>query len=159
MKISLFILVTVFFTCIDLSAQLLESNYLNETHFPIVKNNYIVLSGHSGEEKSRLLSGLKNRGYVVTEEPETQIIKEQKAIGSGAVPWDNLSQFSELVLSRYLFHFNSHNDSKKLVFFDRGIVDTVFLDQLQPEYFQRAAITFRYNPLVFFYATFGWDFV
>ena len=46
-----------------ISADTLENNYLNETSFPIVKNNYVVISGCSGGGKSTLLSELVSRGY------------------------------------------------------------------------------------------------
>lgn len=32
----------------NISAENLEDNYLNETSFPIVKKNYVVISGCSG---------------------------------------------------------------------------------------------------------------
>lgn len=55
----------------------------------------------------------------------------------------------ELALSRYLFQFNSQNESQKLIFFDRGIIDAILLDKPQSEYFHQAANKFRYNRLVF----------
>jgi predicted ATPase len=131
------------------SAQILENNYLNETSFPIIKNNYVVISGCSGGGKSTLLSELINRGYSVVPEPGRQIVKEQSAIKGDALPWINLNKFLELALSRYLFQFNTQNESQKLIFFDRGIVDAILLDQPQPEYFQQAAEKFKYNQLVF----------
>lgn len=131
------------------SAQILENNYLSETSFPLIKNNHVVISGCSGGGKSTLLSELANRGYSVVPEPGRQIVKEQTAIQGDALPWINLDKFLELALSRYLFLFNSQNESKKFIFFDRGIIDAVLLDQPQPEYFQQAATKFRYHRLVF----------
>ena len=133
----------------NISAGTLENNYLNETSFPIAKNNYVVISGCSGGGKSTLLSELASRGYSVVLEPGRQIVKEQIAIEGDALPWVNLQKFLELVLSRYLFQFNSQKESKQFIFFDRGIVDAVQLDSSQPEYFQHAARKFRYNRLVF----------
>lgn len=133
----------------NIFSQILENNYLNETSFPIIKNNYVVISGCSGGGKSTLLSELINRGYAVMPEPGRQIVKEQTAIKGDALPWINLNKFLKLALSRYLFQFNSQNESQKLIFFDRGIIDAVLLDQPQPEYFQQAAEKFKYNRLVF----------
>jgi predicted ATPase len=87
----------------NISAENLEDNYLNETSFPIVKNNYVIISGCSGGGKSTILSELVNRGYSVVLEPGRQIVKEQTAIGGDALPWINLNKFLELDLSRYLF--------------------------------------------------------
>lgn len=110
---------------------------------------YVVISGCSGGGKSTLLSELVNRGYSVVLEPGRQIVKEQTAIGGDALPWINLQRFLELALPRYLFQFNSQRESHKFIFFDRGIIDAVQLDQPQAEYFQNAAKKFKYNRLVF----------
>jgi predicted ATPase len=130
-------------------AEILENNYLNETSFPIIKHNYVVISGCSGGGKSSLLSELVSRGYCVVLEPGRQIVKEQTAIEGDALPWINLNKFLELALSRYLFQFNSQKESQKFIFFDRGIVDAIQLDRSQPDYFQQAASKFKYNRLVF----------
>jgi predicted ATPase len=129
-------------------AKNLEDNYLNVMSFPIVKNNFVVISGCSGGGKSTLLSELANRGYTIVPEPGRQIVKEQTAINGDALPWINLQKFLELALSRYLYQFNSHIESSKFIFFDRGIIDAVQLDK-QAEYFQNAAKMFKYNRLVF----------
>lgn len=149
MKIIILILLGCLIMNPNISAENLEDNYLSETSFPIVKNNYVVISGCSGGGKSTLLSELVNRGYSVVLEPGRQIVKEQTAIGGDALPWINLNKFLELALSRYLFQFNSQRESHKFIFFDRGIIDAVQLDPSQPEYFQHAAKNFRYNRLVF----------
>lgn len=125
-----------------------EDNYLSEMDFPIVKNNFVVISGCSGGGKSTLLSELESRGYAVVLEPGRQIVKEQIAINGDALPWTNLEKFLDLALSRYIYQFNSQKE-QQLVFFDRGIIDALQLDYTQPEYFQRAAKIFRYNRLVF----------
>ncbi|HEY4831121.1 MAG TPA: AAA family ATPase, partial [Waddliaceae bacterium] len=128
MKIIILILLGCLIMNPNISAENLEDNYLNETSFPIAKNNYVVISGCSGGGKSTLLSELVNRGYSVVLEPGRQIVKEQTAIGGDALPWINLNKFLELALSRYLFQFNSQNESQKLIFFDRGIIDAILLD-------------------------------
>src|ERR1700733_1929545 len=149
MKIIILILLGCLIMNPNISAENLEDNYLNETSFPIAKNNYVVISGCSGGGKSTLLSELVNRGYSVVLEPGLQIVKEQTAIGGDALPWMNLNKFLELALSRYLFQFNSQRESHKFIFFDRGIIDAVQVDQPQAEYFQNAAKRFKYNRLVF----------
>ncbi|MBA2369906.1 MAG: AAA family ATPase [Candidatus Protochlamydia sp.] len=149
MKIITLILLGCLIMNVNISAENLEKNYLSETNLPIIKNNYVVISGCSGGGKSTLLTELMNRGYFVVPEPGRQIVKEQTAIKGDALPWINLDKFLELVLSRYLFQFNSQNEFQKFIFFDRGIIDALLLDQSQPEYFQNAAEKFKYNRLVF----------
>ena len=134
---------------LNISGQTIENTYLNETNFPVVKNNFVIISGCSGGGKSTLLSELASRGYSVVLEPGRQIVKEQTVINGNALPWINLEKFLDLALSRYLFQFNSQKEQQQLVFFDRGIIDSVQLDTPQPEYFQNAAKNFRYNRLVF----------
>jgi predicted ATPase len=126
----------------------LEDEYLSEKSFPIVKDNYVVISGCSGGGKSSLLSELASRGYPVVQEPGRQIVKEQIAINGDALPWSNPEKFLDLALSRYILQFNSQKQ-QQLIFFDRGIIDALQLDSSQPEYFQRAAQNFRYNRLIF----------
>ncbi|GAB4231000.1 MAG: AAA family ATPase [Chlamydiales bacterium] len=126
-----------------------EDVYLNEVDFPIIRENFIVISGCSGGGKSSLLSELALRGYSVVPEPGRQIVKEQTVIGGEALPWINLQKFLELALSRYLFQYNSQKEQHEYVFFDRGIVDAVLIDQYQSKCFKRAAEKFRYHRIVF----------
>lgn len=125
-----------------------EAAYLSEGTFPIVKENYVVISGCSGGGKSTLLAELAARGYHIVQEPGRQIVKEQLAIKGDALPWSNPEKFLDLALSRYIFQFN-FQQGQQLIFFDRGIIDALQLDFPQPEYFHHAAQNFRYNRLVF----------
>lgn len=129
--------------------QTIENAYLNETNFPVIKSNYVIISGCSGGGKSTLVSEIASRGYTVVPEPGRQIVKEQIAINGNALPWINFEKFLDLALSRYIFQFNSQIEQQQLVFFDRGIIDAVQLDTSQPEYFRNAAKNFKYNRLVF----------
>lgn len=149
MKISTLILIWCLSIIINIHGESMENAYLNETNFPIIKNNYVVISGCSGGGKSTLLSELVSRGYSVVLEPGRQIVKEQHAIEGDALPWINPQKFLDLALSRYLHQFNSQETSDQFIFFDRGIIDAVQLDLPQPQYFQNAAHNFRYNRLVF----------
>ena len=126
-----------------------EDHYLAATSFPVVRDNFVVISGCSGGGKSTLLSELVKRGFAVVPEPGRQIVKEQQAIEGDALPWGNLPKFLDLALSRYIFQFNSTQETQRFVFFDRGIIDALQLEQPQPKYFQNAAKNFRYNRLVF----------
>jgi|GEM_PF-6378437 len=48
-----------------------------------------------------------------------------------ALPWINLQKFLDLVLSRYLYAFNSQQQSQQFIFFDRGIIDSLQLSRNQ----------------------------
>ncbi|MGA8163868.1 MAG: AAA family ATPase [Waddliaceae bacterium] len=149
---SIYLLLTVV-GCLSMNQKIygrtLEDTYLDEINFPIVNNNFVVISGCSGGGKSSLLSELANRGYGVVLEPGRQIVKEQTIIEGTALPWVDLKKFLDLALSRYLFQYNSTKEHQQFVFFDRGIVDALQLNQSQPKYFENAARKFRYNRLVF----------
>lgn len=132
-----------------IQGETMEQAYLSQTNFPIIKDNYVVISGCSGGGKSTLLSELVRRGYSVVLEPGRQIVKEQQAIKGDALPWINLQKFLDLALSRYIYQFNSQNETDRFIFFDRGIIDAIQLDKPQAEYFQNAAKIFRYNRIVF----------
>lgn len=133
----------------NIQAETMENAYLNETSFPIIKNKYVIISGCSGGGKSTLLSELANRGYQIVLEPGRQIVKEQTVIQGDALPWINLQKFLDLALSRYLYQFNAQQQSQQFIFFDRGIVDALQLNQQQPDYFQNAANKFKYHHIVF----------
>jgi predicted ATPase len=148
-KIFIFILIGCLSTVTSIQGEVMENAYLSETNFPITKKNYVVISGCSGGGKSTLLSELVRRGYSIVLEPGRQIVKEQHAIDGDALPWTNPQKFLDLALSRYLYQFNSQEQTDQFIFFDRGIIDAVQLDFHQPKYFQNAANNFRYNRLVF----------
>lgn len=149
MKVFILILLGFLSAILNIQGENVETAYLNETVFPIIKENYVIISGCSGGGKSTLLSELVKRGYAVVLEPGRQIVKEQHAIDGDALPWINSQKFLDLALSRYLYQFNSQKQTDQLIFFDRGIIDSVTLNFPQPEYFKNAAKNFRYNRLVF----------
>ncbi len=127
----------------------LEDNYLKDTNFPLVNQNFVIISGCSGGGKSSILTELESRGYSIVLEPGRQIVKEQHAIDGDALPWTDLQKFLDLALSRYLLQYNSQQEKEQFVFFDRGIIDALQLNQPQATYFENAAKNFRYNQLVF----------
>lgn len=99
----------------NIQGEAVENAYLNETSFPIIKNNHVIISGCSGG-KSTLLSELASRGYQIILEPGRQIVKEQTVIQGDALPWIDLKKFLDLALSRYLHQFNSQQQSRRILF-------------------------------------------
>ena len=149
MKIFTLILIWCLSMNQNIHGETMENGYLNEMNFPVVRNNYVIISGCSGGGKSTLLAEIARRGYQIVLEPGRQIVKEQIVIEGDALPWTNLQKFLDLALSRYLYQFNSQRELQQFVFFDRGIIDALLLNQSQPDYFQHAANMFKYNRLVF----------
>ena len=59
----------------------------------------------------------------VTKKRKRKVIQKQLEINTSNVPWDNVLEFSKLVLIEQIKDFNKGNEN--LVFFDRGIPDIV----------------------------------
>lgn len=82
-----------------------------------------------------------------------EIIREQMTHHSDALPWANIPAYTRLMFSRSVDSFKQHQDRKDILFFDRGIPDTLAYTYLtqQPVIpdLQHAVLSFRYNPLVF----------
>ncbi len=127
----------------------IEDQYQISEQSQIERPNFVIISGCSGGGKSTLLSELAALGYSYVAEPGRQVVKEQSAIGGDALPWKNLDKFLELSLSRSLYQFNSISEKKNLVFFDRGIIDSVQPSKPQGIHFTNAAKKFRHNNIVF----------
>ncbi len=131
------------------TSQEIEDKYNIPADYPIIRPNFVILSGCSGGGKSTLLSEMAKRGYDFVPEPGRQIVKEQEAIHGDGLPWKNLGKFLDLALSRYIHQFMITEESKKFVFFDRGIADAIDLNDKGNQHFWNAANKFRYNQKVF----------
>lgn len=93
----------------------------------IQHNNFFVITGGPGVGKTTLLNEL-NKRYICVPEIARAIIREQMKINGKALPWKNKKRYAELMLrdsvESYLKLHQTTSD-KELVFFDRGIPDTV----------------------------------
>ncbi|MBD9386662.1 AAA family ATPase [Agrobacterium sp. AGB01] len=116
-------------------------------------SRFIILTGCSGGGKSALLSELAKRGFDACEEPGRQLVKEQLYIGGDALPWQNLSAFIDLTISRSINFMIEAAKRPGVTFFDRGIIDQISGAAhagLEPKpWFETAARRFRYNETVF----------
>lgn len=114
---------------------------------------FIVLTGCSGGGKSSLLSELARRGFSTCEEPGRQVVKEQLYIGGDALPWEDLSAFIDLTISRSINFMIEAAKRPGITFFDRGIIDQVSGSAhagLEPKaWFETASRRFRYHETVF----------
>lgn len=81
----------------------------------------IVLTGGPGVGKTSLIKALDKIGYTTFSEAARRVIKKQIELNTNKVPWDNVVEFSKLVLIEQIKDFKASN--KSIVFYDRGIPD------------------------------------
>lgn len=82
-----------------------------------------VISGGPGAGKTTLLAALRQAGFTGADEVSRCLIREQVAVGSGVVPWQDLAGFAELVLARMVGQHRQATQRTGVTFFDRGIPD------------------------------------
>lgn len=113
----------------------------------------IIITGCSGGGKSSLIAELGARGHRVFEEPGRQVVREQTLIGGRGLPWEDLTLFVELTVSRSLFFAMESLAAQGLSFFDRSAIDQVSAlaasGAALPPHLTRALTQIRYHPLVF----------
>lgn len=119
----------------------------------ICKPNFFVITGGPGVGKTTLLETLARQGYPYVPEVAREIIREQMAQNGDALPWANIPAYTCLMLSRSIDSFQHHQTHNEILFFDRGIPDTlayaILTQQTVFPELQHATRNFRYNPLVF----------
>lgn len=119
----------------------------------IYKPNFFVITGGPGVGKTTLLETLAQQGFPYVPEIAREIIREQVSRNGDALPWANIPAYTHLMFSRSVESFEQHQKQESVLFFDRGIPDTLAYAHLihQPilPKLQHAVQDFRYNPLVF----------
>jgi len=119
----------------------------------IQKLNFYIITGGPGVGKTTLLDELKKRGCQYVPEVARKIIKEQMDAGGDALPWADTRKYSDMMLSRSVDDFMKYSQEDKLLFFDRGIPDTLGYEVLMKfnigEPLIDAVRRYRYNPTVF----------
>ncbi|MBV8801673.1 MAG: AAA family ATPase [Gammaproteobacteria bacterium] len=120
-------------------------------------NKLIVISGCSGGGKSSLLSALSDHGYYTIPEVGRQIVKEQLEVNGSITPWDNPTEFCEMIITRSVAVYHQvqsiKNPKKNLVFFDRSFLDGVSYYQtlkiLDSRKYDHFIDELRYYPTIF----------
>jgi predicted ATPase len=117
-------------------------------------NNLFIVTGAPGAGKTTLLDVAGTNGFGVGREAARAVIQSQAAIDGPAVQWRNPGMFAELMLDRDIQTWHSLKDQTKPVLCDRGIPDLVAFGRMlklpDDRHFHRAAMLYRYNPIVFF---------
>ena len=83
----------------------------------------VVISGGPASGKTSLINSLSEKGYSTFPEVARKVIKQQLNIGTNKVPWDDVTEFSKLVLKEQINDFK--RASERISFFDRGIPDII----------------------------------
>lgn len=112
-----------------------------------------IISGGPGSGKSTLLDALQAKGYMCMPEAARNIIMEQLALQSSSLPWDNLEEFSKLVLKQMLASKDLIVNCESPSFTDRGIPDIMAYlkkggENISPEYHQHV-LNYPYHKKVF----------
>lgn len=119
----------------------------------IYKPNFFIITGGPGDGKTTLLETLTEQGFPHVPEVAREIIREQVSQNGDALPWANIPAYTHLMLSRSVESFEQHQKQESVLFFDRGIPDTLAYAHLthQPILLelQHAVQAFRYNTQVF----------
>jgi len=112
-----------------------------------------IITGGPGSGKTTLIDALAAQGFHHMPEAGRAIIRDQIAIGGGALPWADRGAFAELMLSWELRSWHEAHDRKGPVIFDRGVPDVSGYLRLcglpVPSHVERAAEMFRYQRRVF----------
>ena len=123
------------------------------------KNNYFIFTGGPGAGKTTVLSILRQDGFNVSEEAGRKIIQEQLRSGGKAVPWVDRQSYASLMWKDSLKEYHSHQKDNGIVFFDRGLADTLGYCLLEnipiPSSLYDACRNMRYNSNVFLFPF--WD--
>ncbi|MGE0211632.1 MAG: AAA family ATPase [Parvibaculaceae bacterium] len=114
---------------------------------------FFVISGGPGSGKSTLINALREAGHACIPEAGRAVIREEMASGGSALPWADRTAFAERMLEKDLRSYRDALEINGLVFFDRGIPDTVGYLALSglplPDHMDRAVREFRYGRIVF----------
>lgn len=115
------------------------------------KTKRVVITGAPGTGKTTLLKLLEEKGYPCHPEVSRRIIKEQLALNSKIVPWDDLVNFSHLVNEGQI---KQHQDVMEGIcnFYDRGVPDVLAYlrkENITEGKIEKSATVYKYHPSVF----------
>ncbi len=120
---------------------------------PIIHNNFIVITGGPGAGKTTLLRELEQRGYACVAEVARAVIAAELDKGGSALPWQDKALYMQKMFEGSVADFRRTAGEAGLVFFDRGLPDTLCyaaLEGLQvTAEMHRLAATLRYHTTVF----------
>ncbi len=83
----------------------------------------IVITGGPGTGKTLIINSLKKKGFYCFDEVSREIILQQNIKKGDATPWNNILEFSKMLLFKRKEQFK--NITENLSFYDRGIPDII----------------------------------
>lgn len=91
------------------------------------QKNLFVITGGPGVGKTTLINALNQRGYSTIPEEARKIIQHQIQTHGDGLPWKNKIFYSKLMLQASIetFKLVTAKTSDEIIFFDRGILDSV----------------------------------
>ena len=108
-----------------------------------------------GAGKTSVINKLNDLNYHCVDEPARQILEEQRKINGNGLPEKDPKLFTELMLSRTIFQYKSHEKNTEPVFFDRAMPDFIAYSNLfnvDNNVFRNAAEEYRFNKTIFFFS-------
>ncbi|GIP35346.1 AAA family ATPase [Paenibacillus sp. J2TS4] len=121
----------------------------------LIRDDFVVITGGPGAGKTTLLNEIQRNGYNYVPEVAREIIQTQVSCNGDALPWKNVKKYRDLMLNESIESYLSAltNPPGKVLFFDRGIPDTLAYSYLInipiSEKLESAAQKYRYNKQVF----------
>ena len=116
-------------------------------------DNLFIVTGGPGAGKTTLLDAAAEAGIRVGREAARAIIQSQAAVGGPAHHWGDRTLYAELMLDRDLPTYLTLGGGEPALC-DRGIPELVAYCRdwgvTETAHFRRAALLYRYNPVVFF---------
>jgi predicted ATPase len=116
-------------------------------------NNFIVISGGPGAGKTALIRELEHRGYNCVAEVARALITEEVNNEGTALPWKDKERYKQLMLERSVVCYRNAPAESGLVFFDRGIPDTICYAALEglalTKEMEQYAMGLRYHKKIF----------
>lgn len=104
----------------------------------------IVITGGPCTGKTTIINELKQLGYNVFSEVARKVIKQEVESNSNAVPWEDVTAFSKLVLKEQQKDFESTKTG--VAFYDRGIPDLLgYLNHAKLEIFAELKLATQIN--------------
>lgn len=119
----------------------------------IINSNLYVITGGPGVGKTSLITALREQGFLCVDEVARELIRKQVEIGGDGLPWKNRTRYATLMLEGSVKSYLEHAASESLLFFDRGIPDTLAYARLiglpDTRFIEQSVAEYRYNPIVF----------
>lgn len=121
----------------------------------LFRDDFVIITGGPGAGKTTLLQEMQRQGYPYVPEVAREIIQAEMTSNGDALPWRNAIKYRDIMLEKSIesYHAAQSNDPGRLLFFDRGIPDTLaysyLIDATASEELESAARNYRYNKQVF----------